>query len=106
MLTLLYSPFPTLEAARAAATALLEARMVACCNLIPIAESMYWWEGKLAATPEVALLAKTAPEMAEKAKAALAAHHPYECPAILEFSADANAPFAAWAASQTSANPA
>lgn len=100
-LTLLYSPFPTLEAARIAATALLEARVVGCCNLIPIAESLYWWEGKLAANPEVVLLAKAPLHKAEAAKGLLAQLHPYDCPAILAFPAEANPAFGAWVRTQT-----
>lgn len=104
MLTLLYSPFPTLEAARAAATSLLEARVVACCNLLPIAESLYWWEGKLAANPEVALLAKTTHERAPEAARMLEALHPYDTPAILRYEAASNEAFAAWAQAQCEQN--
>ncbi len=97
-ITLLYCPFPSLESARAAATALLEARAVACCNLLPAAESLYWWEGKLAANPEIILIAKTTAESATAARALLARNHPYDCPAILSIAADANDDYAAWVA--------
>lgn len=96
MLTLLYCPYPTLEAARTAAIGLLEARLVACCNLLPISESLYWWQGKLATNPEVLLLAKTTPELAAHARAWIATSHPYETPAVLSFVAEANAPFHQW----------
>jgi periplasmic divalent cation tolerance protein len=35
------------EAARALAQKLLERRCIACANLVPGVESMYWWEGKI-----------------------------------------------------------
>jgi periplasmic divalent cation tolerance protein len=101
MLTLLYSPFPTLESARAASAALLEARTVACCNLITGAESHYLWQGTLTSATETILIAKTTAEMAPRAHALLAAHHPYECPAILSFSANANPEFVSWANAST-----
>jgi periplasmic divalent cation tolerance protein len=95
-LRLLYCPYPTLDAAREAATALLEARLVACCNLLAISESLYWWEGKLAANPETLLLAKTAPAQEAAVRAWIAHHHPYDTPAILSLDASANPAFAAW----------
>lgn len=100
-LTLLYSPFPSLESARAAAVTLLESKLVACCNLIPNIESHYHWEGKLTKSDEIILIAKTTPALAADAARRLSELHPYACPAILTLAADANAPFEAWVAAQT-----
>jgi uncharacterized protein involved in tolerance to divalent cations len=50
---------PSLTVARKLAKAALEARLVACANLIPRLESLYWWEGKLEKATEVLLLMKT-----------------------------------------------
>lgn len=96
MLVLIYCPYPSLEAAREAAMGLLEARLVACCNLLPACESLYWWEGKLAANPETIMIAKTSPDLAAAVRAWIEASHPYETPAILSFSADTNVDFASW----------
>lgn len=96
MLTLLYCPYPTLESAREAAVALLEARLVACCNLMPVSESLYWWQGKLATNPETLLLAKTTPELADHARSWIATSHPYETPAVLSVTAEANPAFSQW----------
>lgn len=104
MLTLIYCPFPSIEAARTAAMSLLEAHLVACCNLIGPTESLYWWEGKLAANPETVLIAKTTPKLEAEARAHIAASHPYETPAILSFPADANPAFAAWVGTATAQN--
>lgn len=92
----LYSPYPSLEAARTAATMLLEAKLAACCNILPGAESHYWWEGELTSATEAILVAKTSPANAGKAAEVLEAAHPYKTPAILQFSAEANLPFAQW----------
>jgi periplasmic divalent cation tolerance protein len=104
MLTLIYCPYPSLEAAREAAMGLLEARLVACCNLLPACESIYWWEGKLAANPETVMIAKTTPDLAAAARTWIETSHPYETPAILSFSADANADFVSWVVAQEKEN--
>lgn len=93
---LFYSPFPSVEAAEKAARALLEQKLVACCNILPAGASLYWWEGAITRATECILLAKTVPALATKASETLAALHPYTCPAILTLPADANAPYAAW----------
>ena len=98
MLILLYSPFPTLESARSACAALLNAQAVACCNLITGTESLYLWQGTLTQATETILIAKTTPSMAERARALIATHHPHKVPSILSFSADSNPEFAAWVA--------
>jgi len=99
-LTIIYCPFPTIDTARTAATALLEARLVACCNLLPSVESLYWWEGKLATNPETILIAKTTAEYVTRVRDGIAASHPYDCPAILSFNAQANDDFAHWVVTQ------
>lgn len=98
---LLYSPFPSLEAARAASQLLVEQRLVACCNLLPGGESHYLWEGRPTTANEVILIAKTSPANLEKAKELLAANHPYDIPAILSFEVSANREFAAWVSAAT-----
>lgn len=100
-ITLLYTPFPTLESASSAAEALLAARLVACCNLLPGTVSHYVWQGAATQADEVLLIAKTSRARQAAACAELAAIHPYECPAILALSADTTADFAAWVAAQT-----
>ncbi len=99
-LQLLYSPFPSLDAARTVAKLLVEEQLVACCNLLPVGESHYIWEGQPTVAQEIILLAKTTPALAGAATALIAAHHPYSCPAILALDATANADFAQWAFAQ------
>jgi periplasmic divalent cation tolerance protein len=100
-LFLIYSPFPSPEAAQAAAHTLLTERCVACCNILPATQAHYWWEGALTQATETVLLCKTTPEKLAVARARIEALHPYDCPAILTLPAEANAAFAGWAASAT-----
>jgi periplasmic divalent cation tolerance protein len=100
-ITLIYCPFPSAESARDVATTLLNEHLVACCNLSPVGESLYRWEGILTSTPEIYLLCKTTPAQAGAATVRIATLHPYECPAILTVEAAANTPFATWLTAQT-----
>src|SRR5450432_2436105 len=50
---------PDLKTARALAKAALQARLIACANLIPKIESHYWWQGKIESGTEVLLILKT-----------------------------------------------
>src|SRR5207245_4508124 len=50
---------PDVPAARKLAKAALQARLIACANLIPKIESHYWWQGKIESGAEVLLLLKT-----------------------------------------------
>jgi periplasmic divalent cation tolerance protein len=69
---------PDLKTGRKLAQAALEARLIACANLIPRIESHYWWQGKIEGGAEVLLVMKTtAARIAELEKLILAGH-PYE----------------------------
>jgi periplasmic divalent cation tolerance protein len=50
---------PDLKTARALAKTALQARLIACANLIPKIESHYWWHGKIESSAEVLLVLKT-----------------------------------------------
>ncbi len=45
--------------ATSVAQGLLEAKLVACVNIIPGIRSLYWWEGKIQDENELLLLVKT-----------------------------------------------
>ena len=50
---------PDLKTARRLAKTALQARLIACANLIPKIESHYWWRGKIESSPEILLVLKT-----------------------------------------------
>ena len=56
---LVYMTFPEENTATRICRALLEQRLVACVNILPRVESMYWWEGEIQHETEVAALAKS-----------------------------------------------
>ena len=90
-LCMIYATFPTIEAARNAAQNLLRERLSACCNIFPAIESHYLWEGELQVAPEIVMLCKTTSVHAAAAIANIAANHPYETPAILQFPIESGA---------------
>jgi periplasmic divalent cation tolerance protein len=71
---------PDLKTARVLARAALQARLIACANLVPKIESHYWWQGKIESGTEVLLILKTTkPKLAALEKLVLA-RHPYDTP--------------------------
>jgi periplasmic divalent cation tolerance protein len=83
---------PDLKTARGLAKAALQARLVACANLIPKIESHYWWQDKIESGAEVLLLLKTTkPNLAALEKLILA-KHPYATPEFLVLPLRAGSP--------------
>ena len=74
---------PDPETARRIARQVLEARLVACVNLVPSIESHYWWQGRIESAQEVLMIMKTiAGRIADLQDAVLAAH-PYDTAAFV-----------------------
>jgi len=74
---------PDLEVARRLARAALEARLVACANLVPGVESHYWWQGKLESSAEVLIVFKTTRRRLKALESLVLAQHPYDTPEII-----------------------
>ena len=71
---------PDLKTARRLARAALEARLIACANLIPGIESHYRWEGKIERGSEVLIVLKTTAKCIGKLEKLIIAEHPYDTP--------------------------
>ena len=74
---------PDEEVGVALVTALLEANLVACGNLLPGVRSIYRWEGKICDDAEQLLILKTTASALAALESTIAEHHPYECPEII-----------------------
>jgi periplasmic divalent cation tolerance protein len=61
----------------------LQARLVACVNQIPGLRSRYWWQGRIAESTEVLLLAKTTRTRQDAVIAAVRQRHSYSTPCIV-----------------------
>ncbi|HEY1172508.1 MAG TPA: divalent-cation tolerance protein CutA [Verrucomicrobiae bacterium] len=71
---------PNLKTARKLVKAALEAKLVACANLIPKIESHYWWQGKLERSAEVLILFKSTEAKLKALEKTILANHPYDTP--------------------------
>lgn len=80
---LIYSTFPSPEAAAAVGNELVEAHLAACVNILPGMTSIYRWEGKIAKEAEAVMIIKTRASLAEAVIAATRRRHTYTNPALL-----------------------
>lgn len=77
---LVLSTAPEMETARRLAFLLVEGRWAACVNLLPVAASIYRWQGKVEESSEVMMMMKTTRGKAQELMEELRRAHPYECP--------------------------
>ena len=87
------------DRADAIARTLVEERLAACVNLLPI-RSVYRWQGALTEDAEVTLLIKVGRARVGACTERLRALHPYELPEILVLDIDAEhslGEYVAWA---------
>ena len=64
-------------------TALLEANLVACGNLVAGIRSIYRWEGKICDDAEHLLILKTTSAALSAVKVMVVELHPYDCPEVI-----------------------
>jgi periplasmic divalent cation tolerance protein len=74
---------PDSKTARMLARAALQARLVACANLVPGIESHYWWQGKIENSAEILILFKTQKSRLGALEKLILEKHPYDTPEIL-----------------------
>src|SRR5436309_9557286 len=74
---------PDLKTARSLAKAALQARLVACANLVAKIESHYWWKGKLERGNEVLMVLKSSQNKLAALEKCILANHPYDTPEFL-----------------------
>jgi periplasmic divalent cation tolerance protein len=88
---------PDMRVARQLAKTALQARLVACANLVPKVESHYWWRGKLEKSAEVLLVLKTTRARLGALEELVLAEHPYDTPEFLVLPLTAgNARYLSW----------
>jgi periplasmic divalent cation tolerance protein len=72
-----------IEEAEKITLALLEARKVACVNIVPEVLSRYWWQGKITKDKEVLLIAKTNTAALPDVIRIIKENHSYETPEVI-----------------------
>ena len=74
---------PDLKNARKLARAALNARLIACANIVPKIESHYWWRGKIETGSEILLIFKTVSARLGALEKLVLKLHPYETPEFI-----------------------
>ncbi len=74
---------PDLKTARRLARAALDARLIACANLVPKIESHYRWQGKVERSSEILLILKTTTNHLAKLEKLILSEHPYDTPEFI-----------------------
>lgn len=101
---LIYSTFPTAEAAEQAGIRLVDQGLAACVNIWPGMTSIYVWQGERQRDSEAVMVIKTRQAIAEAAIAEAKSQHPYTNPAFLVLPVESGAPdFLRWITEQTRA---
>lgn len=64
--------------ARSIASTVIDKKLAACINIVPLVQSLYWWEGKVEQNDETLLIVKTTRSAISRLEELLRAIHPYD----------------------------
>ncbi len=94
---MVYVTCATEEEARTIAHSLLKDRLVACVNILPTIQSLYWWNDAMQNDREIAFFAKTTEENIDKVIERVKNLHSYDCPCIVSLPIEnGNSDFLKW----------
>ena len=75
---------------------LIREKLVACMNYFPI-KSVYWWKGDIEESREVAMIAKTRADLADRVIEQVKQLHSYEIPCVVSWIIEKGNPaYLAW----------
>jgi len=78
-----FSTFPDLEAARKISRELVDSALVACANIIPAVESIYYWKEKVETSAESLAIFKLTAARYSEFESRLRELHPYDVPEVV-----------------------
>lgn len=73
----------SVEEAQNIARLLLNKRTVACVNIVPKVDSLFWWQGEIDSTQESLLIAKTKAPLLTEIIELVKSIHSYEVPEVI-----------------------
>ena len=79
------STFPSSIDAKNCGIRVLKKKLVACVNILPVLQSLYFWEGKLEQSEEVLCIFKTMEHHFSELEKEILAVHSYKTPEIVGF---------------------
>ncbi len=80
---LLYVTCPNTETAQEISRTLLQEGLIACANILPGMESIYWWNGEITSAKEAVLILKSTTVQSSRIIARVESLHPNNTPCIL-----------------------
>jgi len=80
---ILFCTFPDADTATRIAHTVLDEHLIACATILPIATSIYRWEGAVHSQQEVQVIIKTSHERVTELVARVTELHPYDVPEVL-----------------------
>jgi len=88
---------PTGATARRLARHVVQRRLAACVNIVPLVHSVYRWKGKIERSREVLLVMKSTAARFPALQRGILARHPYDVPEIIALPLIAgHLPYLAW----------
>ncbi|MEZ5049555.1 MAG: divalent-cation tolerance protein CutA [Saprospiraceae bacterium] len=92
---LFYITFPNQATTANIIKLLLEKRLIACANILPIT-ACYEWNGVMQNDGEIAVLFKSIPKLANTVIEEVEKNHPYDVPCIISWVVEANEIYGKW----------
>ena len=78
-----FSTFPDVETARKISRELVDSALVACANIIPAVESIYYWKERVETSAESLAIFKLTAARYSEFESRLRALHPYDVPEVV-----------------------
>lgn len=97
---IIYVTHENIEEAKKITNYLLDKKLIACSNFLPI-EANFWWNDKIDSTNEIVSILKTKKENWDIVKDEIEKLHPYKIPCIMKIEVEANKSYEDWIESET-----
>ncbi len=99
---IVFTNCPDEACANTIALALVEAKVAACVNILPRAQSVYCWQGTVESATEIPLFIKSTAANYPALEKIIRQHHPYDVPEIIALPVAYGLPaYLNWVAAET-----